>query len=717
MSSAFLGSILALVPLVPLPTGGGGRAEFEAGLAEVRALLRDEDWARARARVIELAHAHGGEPWALAARPGLLRDLRRATYFERGSVVRFEDFWDADELDYRPRAARVRASYASIDGLDFERATVGERAVARHFAPFQGELEIELAHDAYPPDGIVLYLGLEGPAPLAVDFGRAGAPGRIVALGTGSTLARAADDRIPRPDRRFKAAVELDADGLAVRLNGKRWLAAAVAPCPGRFGLESDPAATRVELDGLVDETWVRAVLESARQHRWDLFQAAYDAEAELPPALRIATLPSFGSLPYPLDGPGPDRPGRAALQDEVYELLRIGEGTGAIDWLRRLEPGATEPVFRTWLLALSHLSADRLETALRYLDDVVRAQPDFAAARLFRGVVHLQREAWGAAASDYAAALADLDRADSAGEVERLQRGFALQQLALCELQCGRLDRARERIESATANGLYGRELDQVNELLAKAERGPSWQRDFEVTTAHYRVQSNVDRRSAIETARALETALERFSRAIRPVDVEPGREFRVFVFADEAGYQQYLADLFGQRRENTAGLYTPALGQLLIRHLPDARTTDRTIRHEGFHQYFDLVCDDPPVWLNEGLAEYWETADFTKSASRMIGLNRAHLQRIPDVSLTLGELFALTPAEFYGHGGDAYALSWGVVYWLQHSDDEARARLEGLIAALADSEPAAAALASAFPSGELERLERECRAFLADL
>jgi hypothetical protein len=34
------------------------------------------------------------------------------------------------------------------------------------------------------------------------------------------------------------------------------------------------------------------------------------------------------------------------------------------------------------------------------------------------------------------------------------------------------------------------------------------------------------------------------------------------------------------------------------------------RTVRHEGFHQYLDRMLPETPVWLNEGTAEYFETA-----------------------------------------------------------------------------------------------------------
>ena len=54
--------------------------------------------------------------------------------------------------------------------------------------------------------------------------------------------------------------------------------------------------------------------------------------------------------------------------------------------------------------------------------------------------------------------------------------------------------------------------------------------------------------------------------------------------------------------------GLYSPALKQLLIWNQPNRKKMLETVRHEGFHQYLDGVMSDPPPWLNEGLAMYYE-------------------------------------------------------------------------------------------------------------
>jgi hypothetical protein len=46
-----------------------------------------------------------------------------------------------------------------------------------------------------------------------------------------------------------------------------------------------------------------------------------------------------------------------------------------------------------------------------------------------------------------------------------------------------------------------------------------------------------------------------------------------------------------------------------LLILDLPDRERTRQILFHEAFHQFLHYYVADPPVWLDEGLATYFET------------------------------------------------------------------------------------------------------------
>ena len=73
----------------------------------------------------------------------------------------------------------------------------------------------------------------------------------------------------------------------------------------------------------------------------------------------------------------------------------------------------------------------------------------------------------------------------------------------------------------------------------------------------------------------------------------------------------KKYCANALGSVHPHTKGLYSPSLKQLLVRNLSDQQDMLETVRHEGFHQYLDRFLDNPPVWFNEGMAEYYELGE----------------------------------------------------------------------------------------------------------
>ena len=273
-----------------------------------------------------------------------------------------------------------------------------------------------------------------------------------------------------------------------------------------------------------------------------------------------------------------------------------------------------------------------------------------------------------------------------------------------------GRRGEALESLRGAIQWEAYTEELHVLNSLLLRAHEGPDWPEVFEERSEHYVVRSDMGKRVCVDAASVLESSYERFSNRLGEADMgdEP---FRVYLFAGEAGYHRYARGILGGTPENTAGVYSPALGQLLIWNVPERSEMMQTVRHEGFHQYFDRLVGDSPRWLNEGLAEYYENADFTKGRSRQILPHPEHLRTLEARDWKLVELEEFVrqePEVFYGDAAGNYAQAWLLVHYLQESGGTERGVLEGLIAELAGSEDSAVALEAAFEGVDYAALQR---------
>ena len=88
-----------------------------------------------------------------------------------------------------------------------------------------------------------------------------------------------------------------------------------------------------------------------------------------------------------------------------------------------------------------------------------------------------------------------------------------------------------------------------------------------------------------------------------------ELGR-FAVLVFGTESDYQEFGQAFLGGATEHTGGMFIASLDLLLILDRGNPDDSRRVLFHEAFHQFMRRYVKNPPVWLNEGLAVYYEQA-----------------------------------------------------------------------------------------------------------
>ncbi len=93
---------------------------------------------------------------------------------------------------------------------------------------------------------------------------------------------------------------------------------------------------------------------------------------------------------------------------------------------------------------------------------------------------------------------------------------------------------------------------------------------------------------------------------------------------------------------------------------------------RHEAIHAIVNGAFGRIPVWLNEGLAEYFEQLRLQHGMFRIVELNPGYLNLIARTGdVNLGHYFNLTVRRWYSESQKQfnYALGWSVVYFLMSS------------------------------------------------
>jgi len=152
----------------------------------------------------------------------------------------------------------------------------------------------------------------------------------------------------------------------------------------------------------------------------------------------------------------------------------------------------------------------------------------------------------------------------------------------------------------------------------------------------------------------------------------VEAGEHpIEVYILADRKSFEHFLTFYYPDLPQRRAFFIAQANRRVVYTFKGDRLEED--IRHEATHALLNLALGEIPLWLDEGLAEFFEVSNPT-------GLNREHLARLPqDIkegwSPSLERLEALKSVRRLSPRD--YRESWAWVHFLLNSSGDGRAAL----------------------------------------
>jgi Protein of unknown function (DUF1570) len=150
------------------------------------------------------------------------------------------------------------------------------------------------------------------------------------------------------------------------------------------------------------------------------------------------------------------------------------------------------------------------------------------------------------------------------------------------------------------------------------------------------------------------------------------PSEQTHVFLFQKQATYQAYLKQYF-PRVPYRRALFIKARGPGMVFAFR-GNDFEVDVRHESTHALLHAWLPEVPLWLDEGLAEYFEV-----SRDRRLKQN-AHLPVVQALIRTgalprLAELEVMDGLEDMGR--DEYRDAWAWVHFMLHGPSEAREEL----------------------------------------
>ncbi len=210
----------------------------------------------------------------------------------------------------------------------------------------------------------------------------------------------------------------------------------------------------------------------------------------------------------------------------------------------------------------------------------------------------------------------------------------------------------------------------------------------------------------SASEFARGAATAWGRRLGGLEP----PSEPVRLTLFPDHAHFQRFASSSLSEDVSHNGGFFDAATLEiaLVVADLEAGGAEDMGIRHEVAHLLIGRgggrFGTRMPVWLNEGLATWLETASFSSPDGPAPVARWVRMVAAVEPPLSLKRLTAASPASFQSRGNEVYyAYANLLVHFLV---DRVPDRFWAFAKAARDGESADYdALVEAFgPAGKLE-------------
>lgn len=224
---------------------------------------------------------------------------------------------------------------------------------------------------------------------------------------------------------------------------------------------------------------------------------------------------------------------------------------------------------------------------------------------------------------------------------------------------------------------------------------------------TAHFRLATDVSRAWLEARAQELEAFRAELPRALPFRGAFAIRPPQVCLFATEEGFSRVVARSYPEYRGHTAFYIfryddgdeaNPARWNWWVAtwKRTDDGGTRRELFHELTHIYVNYYLKLPPLWLDEGLAEYFETAEPLRSGGvEVTGMNRVDLGPLQaaigrGALVPLKTLVALGPRDLPRWTDLHYNEAWSFVHFLRHGRGGAyRATFDAFLLDVAGGKP----------------------------
>lgn len=196
-----------------------------------------------------------------------------------------------------------------------------------------------------------------------------------------------------------------------------------------------------------------------------------------------------------------------------------------------------------------------------------------------------------------------------------------------------------------------------------------------FEST--HFSVRSEVSAEHAQKLAAQLEAYLEEFNSYFRFDLSAAGLKFKVKIYADKVAFDKYLTRLISETRDDYVYLHysDKARSELVGYQTAEKTIPESSLVHQAFIQYLRAFIPNPPLWIREGFAVYFESLAYNAETGKATAAqNLAWLETYKDIAqgsrtadlMTSEQLLSIGVEDARAKINVFYPQAWALVNYL---------------------------------------------------
>ncbi|MDP7162566.1 MAG: DUF1570 domain-containing protein [Phycisphaerae bacterium] len=190
------------------------------------------------------------------------------------------------------------------------------------------------------------------------------------------------------------------------------------------------------------------------------------------------------------------------------------------------------------------------------------------------------------------------------------------------------------------------------------------------EYKTKYYVLYTDLDRDMKREAAARITAMAEEYYNRTKSFSGVIRRRFSLYLYRNREDYARHPGIIKG-----SAGIYN---GKSLVATAPPPGGSWGVVQHEGFHQFADkMIRGRMPIWLNEGLAEYFGGGIWTGD-DLVVGVippwRLARLKKLIQAVqlLTMDRMLTMSHREWNEEPASRnYDQAWSMVHFLVHAEN----------------------------------------------